>query len=324
MTAQTALATSHNQNLQVSAPSSDEWRMYLEQSQMLVKTGFLPQSIKTPEQAIAIILQGRELGIPTMTALQTINVIQGKITVSPQLMLALINRSGLSESFQITNESNGAKCTMKRRGNPAHTEIFGDKEAQAMGLSGKDNYKKQPATMFRWRAVAACARLVFPDVVLGLYTPDEMGATVNDQGEFIPTANDVAPLTIAKPPSSPKQGREVTAQAESLRAQITDLNPKNLSAILAKFDTLQTVGEMESAVTKIRASVKPAHDTAERELLISGIGEWMAEREWAEGELEQFWIENDAEGGLMSVSTEKLRELGERAANDSVIDGEVV
>jgi hypothetical protein len=66
----------------------------------LVKSGLLPQSIKTPEAAVVIILKGRELGIPPMEALNSISVIQGKPTVSPQLMLALIYRSGLG-SIQI-------------------------------------------------------------------------------------------------------------------------------------------------------------------------------------------------------------------------------
>ena len=35
---------------------------------MLLTSGFLPQSIKSPEQALAIILQGRELGIGPMAA----------------------------------------------------------------------------------------------------------------------------------------------------------------------------------------------------------------------------------------------------------------
>ena len=178
-------------------PDASEFGVMKETATMLVKTGFLPQAIKTPEQAIAIILTGRELGIGTMAALNTINVIQGKPTVSPQLMLALIERSGQLENIEITNGANGAICDMKRRGRAVHREIFGPNEAKAMGLDGKDNYKKQAAVMYRWRAVAACARVVFPDVILGLYTPDEMGADVDADGEVIAMPKP----TVAYPPS---------------------------------------------------------------------------------------------------------------------------
>src|SRR4030095_13742063 len=87
--------------LQLHSETMGDWAVIRQQAEVLVKTGFLPQSIKTPEQAMAIILTGREWGIGAMAALNTINVIQGKPTISPQLMLGLINRSGELEDIKI-------------------------------------------------------------------------------------------------------------------------------------------------------------------------------------------------------------------------------
>ena len=42
-----------------------------------------------------------------------------------------------------------------------------------MGLTGKDNYKKQAVNMLKWRAVAESFRVTFPDVLMGLYAPEE-------------------------------------------------------------------------------------------------------------------------------------------------------
>ena len=169
-------------------PTDTEYAIMRSQAESLVKTGFLPQAIKTPEQALAIMLTGRELGIPAMAALNTINVIQGKPAISPQLMLALIERSGQLEDieFQIDPDGRWVSVIMKRKGRSAHNEVFGENEAKAMGLLSKDNYRKQPTVMYKWRAVAAAARTVFPDVILGLYTPDEMGAevSVSEDGEM--------------------------------------------------------------------------------------------------------------------------------------------
>jgi hypothetical protein len=174
--------------LQLHSETMGDWAVIRQQAEVLVKTGFLPQSIKTPEQAMAIILTGRELGIGAMAALNTINVIQGKPTISPQLMLGLINRSGELEDIKIDTGAQGATCTIKRRGRSAYTARFGPAEAAAMGLNGKDNYKKQAATMYKWRAVADACRATFADVLLGLYTPDEMGATTDvETGEIVET-----------------------------------------------------------------------------------------------------------------------------------------
>ncbi len=152
----------------------DMWAMLREQAGVLIKTGFLPQEIKTAEQALMVMLAGRELGIGPIAALQSINVIHGKPTLSAQLMLALCNRTGQVENLKIEGDEKGASCTIKRKGRESYTATFGPKEAQLMGLANKDNYRKQSAQMYRWRAISACVRMVFPEVVLGMYTVDEV------------------------------------------------------------------------------------------------------------------------------------------------------
>lgn len=177
-------------SLAVISPS--EWDTLQQQATALVASGFLPQSIKTAQQAVAIMMLGRELGIPPWAALSTINVIQGKPTVSPQLMLALINRSGQLEDMYIEDDGQRCEVGMVRKGRTSHSFSFSMADAHAMGLVGKDNWKKQPAIMRQWRAVAGCARVVFPDVILGLYTPEEMGADVSVDGEGNMTIVDAA------------------------------------------------------------------------------------------------------------------------------------
>lgn len=150
----------------------------MQQATMLYRSGMLPKSISSVEQVYAIITLGAEMGIGGWLALNTINVIQGKPTISPQLMLALINNSGQVEDFAIDTTDDRAIVTMQRKGRSPHTEIFTVDDARALGLLSKDNYTKQRKTMLKWRAIAACARIVYPDIILGLYTPDEMGANV--------------------------------------------------------------------------------------------------------------------------------------------------
>lgn len=155
------------------------WSVLKEQATMLLKTGFLPTSLNTVEKVLAVVLTGRELNLPMMEALRGINIIQGKPSVSPQTMLALANRTGQLEDIKIQADIHvGACVTIKRKGREPHTEIFGAKEAAALGLDSKDNYKKQPVTMYKWRALAANLRVTFPDAISGLYTPDELGAEV--------------------------------------------------------------------------------------------------------------------------------------------------
>lgn len=157
-------------------PMVAQWEIMRQQADVLIKSGFLPQSVKTPEQAITIMMMGNALSIEPIVALNSINVIQGKPTVSPQLMLALVRRSGQLESMKVTDDGETCTVEMTRRNEPTHVEKFSRKDADAMGLSGKDNWKKQPATMRRWRAIAAACRVVFPDCIWGIasYTTEEI------------------------------------------------------------------------------------------------------------------------------------------------------
>lgn len=197
-----------------------------------------------------------------MTALRTIDVIQGKPTVSPQLMLGLINASGQLENIEIveTRNNQAVSCTMKRRYKTSHTEIFGFEEANKLGLTQKDNYKRQPMVMFRWRAVAACARVVFPDVVLGIYTAEEMGKEVEftQDGEVIevqplsevPT-NNVTPLQSPKLTASNKYREEVAEICGELK-----YSSDSTKSALAKFDSFKTEKEQYDALLKMRGRLE--------------------------------------------------------------------
>lgn len=156
----------------------DEYQMTASMAQALHASGLLPKEINTPQKAVAIILAGRELGVAPWQALSSINVILGKPSISPQLMLALIQRSGQLEDLSYDSTDTYCKVTMKRRGQAPHVETFTKEDAIAQNLWNKDGWKKQPKVMLRWRAVAACCRILFSDIILGLYTPEEMGADV--------------------------------------------------------------------------------------------------------------------------------------------------
>jgi hypothetical protein len=206
------------------------WQALKERAAMLVHSGFLPQAINTPEKAVAIAMTGKELGIGMMESFRSINVILGKPTVSPQLMLALANRTDQLEDIDIDASKTRCVVTIKRKGRKPHTEVFGIPEATALGLMTKDNYTRQPATMFKWRALAANLRVTFPDVILGLYTPEEIGAEVivteNEEMTVVPQAEapkslEVVPAEVSKPSwPSPAETEPIGGDNQTVVVQI--------------------------------------------------------------------------------------------------------
>jgi len=162
------------------------WAVMKQQADVLIKSGFLPQSLNTPEKVLAVILTGKELGIGAMESIRGISVIQGKPTVSPQLMLALAFRTKEVSSYKVTSDKEKAVCVIQRKNSEPFTSEFSMEDAQKMGLAGKDNWKKQPEVMMRWRAIAQAMRVVFPDAISGLYLFDELShdVEISDSGEI--------------------------------------------------------------------------------------------------------------------------------------------
>lgn len=225
------------------------WQEMKDQAGMLVKTGFLPSSIKTPEQAVAIMLTGKELGVPPMQSLRGVNVIQGQPVVKPELMLALcVQRiKGFKYSFgECTNDKATFTASRPEMLEP-YVSVFTFDDAKAAGLTGKDNWQKYRANMLRWRAVANALHIVAPDVLVGVYTPEEMGAVVDAEGGVVeapePTlrvteTEDVTEAEVVPEPESEAPKLATKKQLQTLGILCTEKIPadvdihKSISALL--------------------------------------------------------------------------------------------
>lgn len=151
---------------------------------VLIKSGFLPAAIKTEAQAVTIMLTGKELNLGLMESLRSIHVIQGKPTMSAQLLLGLCYRTGQVEKAYFEKESSTeAIFILKRKGNEPIKGQFSIEDAKRMGFGTKDNWVKQPGTMLKWRAISMACRLGFPDAISGVYETTEMQDSVTEHVE---------------------------------------------------------------------------------------------------------------------------------------------
>jgi hypothetical protein len=168
-------------------PAPADWQTMLGMADQLVKSGLLPSSIRTPQAAVAIILKGRELGVPAMYALSNIVVIQGKPAANAELMLALVYRDHGDDAIRFT-ETTAERCTIayrRRTWKQSETFSFTMQDAKTAGLLTNQTWQKYPQAMLRARCISAVARMAFADSIGGMYTPEELGASVaiNEHGE---------------------------------------------------------------------------------------------------------------------------------------------
>jgi hypothetical protein len=143
-------------------------------AQILVSSGLTPRGVDTPQKAFLIMAQGRELGLSTMQSLGNIYVVEGKVSLSSDLMAAMVLKSQVCEYLRVVEMTpERATYAAKRKGGNEFRFSFSWEDATKAGLTGRATYKANPADMLRHRALSKCVRAVFPDVVAGLYSRDE-------------------------------------------------------------------------------------------------------------------------------------------------------
>lgn len=178
------------------------WALIQRQCVPFLRSNFLPQSIKTLEQAITIAWKGRELGIPPLYALNSISIVNGKPTLSAELMLALIYKSHPAAQVNFTTpvDKQALECeaTFQRPGGKPQAFRFTLEDAKRANLVNKTVWQQYPAAMLRSRVIAMGARAVFPDALMGMVYTDEEMESVQDATSSAPIEVEVKRLTEAK------------------------------------------------------------------------------------------------------------------------------
>lgn len=143
---------------------------------MLSKSLLVPEAFRgKPADCFMAISYGLELGMTPVVALTSIAVIKGKPTLYAQSMVALVLRSGVCEYFRrVSSDSHHATYETKRKGDPEATrQTFDEAMAKAAGLSG-GNWARYPQQMMEARAKAFLAKSVYPDILAGLMSAEEV------------------------------------------------------------------------------------------------------------------------------------------------------
>lgn len=166
-------------------------------AKVLIESGLCPSNIKKPEQVVTVILQGRELGFGAVTSINNIYNIQGRPCLSVHAINAKLSSKGIKiktiKDFEVIKDEAGKTLdaiTTIRFYIPLVKPINGNdyleedvsfkwSQAQDMGLTTKDNWKKMKAIMMWNRCLSMGARRVAADAILGMYEVSEMADVAN-------------------------------------------------------------------------------------------------------------------------------------------------
>ena len=136
----------------------------------------------TPEAIMAVMLRGRSLGLDVTTALNGFRVGKsGDLEPVAHIVIGMVMRSEKCEYFRCTETtSKQATYVTKRVGDPETSYTYTwqmavDAELTALTKNGqKTNWHKRTDAMLRKTAGVVLSRFVYPDVIGGLYSHEEM------------------------------------------------------------------------------------------------------------------------------------------------------
>lgn len=181
----------------------------------LHQSGFF-SDVKSQAQALVKVMAGAELGLAPFASMSGIHIVQGKPVLGANLIATLV-KSSQRYDYRIKQADNSACIlTWYEGGKPVGESSFTMAEANAAGLTNKPTWKAYASDMLFARALTRGARRYAPSIFGGspIYTPEEMGVDVDEDGHVINVTP--APASIAATVSQPvivQQAKPVVTDA---------------------------------------------------------------------------------------------------------------
>lgn len=186
-------------------------------------------------KAVVKIVAGEELGIGPMGSMQGIHIIEGKPSLSANLLAGLVKRHP-NYDYKV-REHTDESCTIefKQDGEVVGDSTFTVDDAKQAGVF-RNTWQKYPKAMLFARALSQGVRWHCPDVTAGspAYVPEELGAEVTEEGE---------PVQILPPPSDDGEAaaQEQSGEPESANGEVL-CSSDQVELIIGGFKAQQLTG----------------------------------------------------------------------------------
>lgn len=148
----------------------------------IAKSGLF--GVKTPEQAIALMLVAQAEGRNPFEAARDYHIIQGRPALKADAILARFQQAGGSVRWLELSDNKAVAEFSHPQGGKV-TIDWDLERAKRAGLIGKDNWKNYPRQMLRARVISEGVRTIYPGVCVGTYTVEE----VQDMAESVPATS---------------------------------------------------------------------------------------------------------------------------------------
>jgi hypothetical protein len=190
----------------------------------LAPTPFVPQSLRgrdvgqTAANITAAILTGQEVGLAPMASLRSIVVIQGTPTMSALALRGLVQSRG-HEVWKVESSDTRVVYAGRRKGSDKEERaVWTIERAQRLGLTSKENWRRQPENMLTARATSEICRLIAADVLMAIpYSREEIEDQAAEEETAAPRRVQRARVQrLPAPPPEPDLDDQPAPQEEAI------------------------------------------------------------------------------------------------------------
>ena len=229
---------------------------------------------KSPEQAMSLMLLAQAEGIHPMQAMRQFHILSdGKVSMRADCMLAKYRaRGGKVEWLKRADDRDVQAGRWTFEGQTVDIGFTLEEAIHAGYTSATpkagSGWQRDPAAMLRARTTSRAMRLLCPEVVVGLYTPEEMeDIPVVETAGRAPRGSKAAPdvqipTVVSSTPASPAQATQAPAEAAPAVAADPD-EPKDEAGRLkynrGKFNQALLAVTNERDFLRVRQEFERAH-----------------------------------------------------------------
>jgi len=167
----------------------------------LARSGYF-EDAKDAAQAAVKILAGAELGFGAIASMTGIHIIKSRVSVGANLMASAVKRDPRYNYRVVELTDARAEVAFYEEGQECGRSVFTAADASK---AGTQNMGKFPRNMLFARAMSNGVKWFCPDVGNGqtMYTPEELGAEVDGDGNVIDVTPTVTKSPEPTPPAAP-------------------------------------------------------------------------------------------------------------------------
>lgn len=218
----------------------------IEHAKIVAQSSLIPAEYRgKPADIVWAMDIGDALGVPYTQVMQSMVVARGKMTMSADLMGAVVRRAG--HRLRLREDGDSVTADLIRADDPDYTfTVTWDKEkARAAGLWGsRGPWQQYPRQMLRARAITEVCRQGASDALAGtVYTPEELESPSSQNAPQKPaqqSQEDRAQRDMTRTilmdycRESGRDANEVWRAAQDAGATMDD--PDSLSAVIDKWE----------------------------------------------------------------------------------------